>query len=134
MRKPELHIKPTFPHETKPTPTNYMSHLQGRSRSEPDEKKDPVLAEETPGDFLEVDLTTYHEQRAGRLVLDPKCVFLSFRWHPLLISPNSEARIEFGDTVASRLKLSPDGRIVLWPQPTDDPEDPQNVCQPEECH
>ncbi|KAH9991576.1 MFS general substrate transporter [Russula vinacea] len=86
-----------------------MSHLQGRSRSEPDEKKDPVLAEETPGDFLEVDLTTYHEQRAGRLVLDP-----------------NEARIEFGDTVASRLKLSPDGRIVLWPQPTDDPEDPQN--------
>ena len=41
---------------------------------------------------------------------------------------NSEARIEFGDTVASRLKLSPDGKIVLWPQPSDDPEDPQNVC------
>lgn len=42
-------------------------------------------------------------------------------------STNSEARIEFGDTVASRLKLSPDGKIVLWPQPADDPEDPQNV-------
>jgi hypothetical protein len=43
--------------------------------------------------------------------------------------------MEFGDTVASRLKLSPDGKIVLWPQPTDDPEDPQNVrlCF-EECH
>jgi hypothetical protein len=40
---------------------------------------------------------------------------------------NSEARIEFGDTVASHLKLSPDGKIVLWPQPSDDPEDPQNV-------
>ena len=38
-----------------------------------------------------------------------------------------EARIEFGDEVASRLKLSPDGKTVLWPQPTDDPEDPQNV-------
>jgi len=38
-----------------------------------------------------------------------------------------EARIEFGDEVASRLKLSPDGKIVLWPQPSDDPEDPQNV-------
>ena len=41
---------------------------------------------------------------------------------------NSEARIEFGDTVASRLKLSPDGKFVLWSQPTEDPEDPQNVC------
>ncbi len=40
---------------------------------------------------------------------------------------NSEARIEFGDTIASRLKLSSDGKIVLWPQPSDDPEDPQNV-------
>ncbi len=39
----------------------------------------------------------------------------------------SEARIEFGDTVASRLKLSSDGKFVLWPQPSDDPEDPQNV-------
>jgi hypothetical protein len=38
-----------------------------------------------------------------------------------------EARIEFGEEVASRLKLSPDGKIVLWPQPSDDPEDPQNV-------
>lgn len=44
---------------------------------------------------------------------------------------NSEARVEFGDMVASRLKLSPDGKFVLWPQPSDDPEDPQNVrlCQ-----
>ena len=41
---------------------------------------------------------------------------------------NSEARIEFGDSVASRLKLSPDGTTVLWPQPSDDLEDPQNVC------
>lgn len=33
----------------------------------------------------------------------------------------------FGDEVAARLKLSPDGKFVLWPQPSDDPEDPQNV-------
>ena len=33
-----------------------------------------------------------------------------------------EVHIEFGDEVASRLKLSPDGKTVLWPQPTDDPE------------
>jgi hypothetical protein len=38
-----------------------------------------------------------------------------------------EAHNEFGAEVASRLKLSPDGTIILWPQPSDDPEDPQNV-------
>ena len=41
--------------------------------------------------------------------------------------PFREARIEFGDVVASRLKLSKDGTKVLWPQPADDPLDPQNV-------
>ena len=39
----------------------------------------------------------------------------------------SEAREEFGNEVASKLKLTKDGRLVLWPQPSDDPEDPQNV-------
>ena len=39
----------------------------------------------------------------------------------------SEARVEFGEKVAARLKLSRDGTKVLWPQPSDDPEDPQNV-------
>ena len=29
--------------------------------------------------------------------------------------------------MASKLKLTKDGRFVLWPQPSDDPEDPQNV-------
>ncbi len=38
-----------------------------------------------------------------------------------------EAAIEFGEDVARSLKLSKDGKTVLWPQPTDDPEDPQNV-------
>ena len=38
-----------------------------------------------------------------------------------------EARTEFGSEVALRLKLSPDRTIILWPQPSDDPEDPQNV-------
>jgi len=53
---------------------------------------------------------------------------LSFSLVPLVDNPYSrEARIEFGDEVALRLKLSPDGKIVLWPQPSDDPEDPQNV-------
>ena len=39
----------------------------------------------------------------------------------------SEAREEFGNEVTSKLKLTKDGRFVLWPQPSDDPEDPQNV-------
>lgn len=51
----------------------------------------------------------YHEKAAGRLVIDPK-----------------EASLEFGEDVASALKLSKDGSKVLWPQPFDDPRDPQN--------
>ncbi|KAH9941295.1 MFS general substrate transporter [Epithele typhae] len=57
----------------------------------------------------EFDLVNYHEHNAGRLVVDPE-----------------EAKVEFGEAVASRLKLSKDGTKVLWPQPTDFPEDPQN--------
>ncbi|KAJ7473465.1 MFS general substrate transporter [Mycena latifolia] len=57
----------------------------------------------------EIDLYSFHEQAAGRLVIDPE-----------------EAKIELGEAVASRLKLSPDGTKVLWPQPTDSPDDPQN--------
>ncbi|KIM76222.1 hypothetical protein PILCRDRAFT_12978 [Piloderma croceum F 1598] len=57
----------------------------------------------------EINLYSFHEQRAGRLVIDPE-----------------EAKIEFGDTFTSKLKLTEDGTKILWPQPTDDPEDPQN--------
>ncbi|KAI0318085.1 major facilitator superfamily domain-containing protein [Amylostereum chailletii] len=64
----------------------------------------------------EIDLLSYHEHRAGRLVVDPE-----------------EARIEFGDAVAARLKLTADGTKVLWPQPTDDPEDPQNARASSYC-
>ncbi|KAI0938838.1 hypothetical protein AcW1_001528 [Taiwanofungus camphoratus] len=61
------------------------------------------------GTYTEIDLFSYHEHNAGRLVVDPE-----------------EAKIEFGEEFAKRLKLSRDGTKVLWPQPTDDPEDPQN--------
>lgn len=37
-----------------------------------------------------------------------------------------EAKIELGEAVAARLKLTEDGTKVLWPQPTDSPKDPQN--------
>uniref|UniRef100_A0A8H8CFQ1 Major facilitator superfamily (MFS) profile domain-containing protein n=1 Tax=Psilocybe cubensis TaxID=181762 RepID=A0A8H8CFQ1_PSICU len=57
----------------------------------------------------EIDLLSFHEQRAGRLIIDPE-----------------EAKIELGEEVASRLKLSADGTKVLWPQPTDSDLDPQN--------
>ncbi|GAA5979068.1 hypothetical protein JCM10908_002794 [Rhodotorula pacifica] len=46
---------------------------------------------------------------AGRLVVDPE-----------------EARIEYGEEVASRLKRNRRGDKILWPQPSDDPNDPQN--------
>jgi hypothetical protein len=59
----------------------------------------------------DLDLSLLHEARAGRLVVDPE-----------------EAKIEFGAKVASRLKLNHDGTKVLWPQPSDSPLDPQNVC------
>ncbi|KAF8877198.1 major facilitator superfamily domain-containing protein [Infundibulicybe gibba] len=57
----------------------------------------------------ETDIYTFHERRVGRLVLDPE-----------------EAIVEFGEPFASKLKLTKDGTKILWPQPTDDPEDPQN--------
>ncbi|KAI0711544.1 MFS general substrate transporter [Earliella scabrosa] len=75
------------------------------SVSEVDEKG----RETASHDGSEFDLVSYHEHNAGRLVVDPE-----------------EAKIEFGEHVASRLKLSADGTKVLWPQPSDDPEDPQN--------
>ncbi|KAF8156654.1 MFS general substrate transporter [Crassisporium funariophilum] len=57
----------------------------------------------------DIDLYSFHEQRAGRLIIDP-----------------AEAKIELGEAIAARLKLSKDGTKVLWPQPTDSALDPQN--------
>jgi hypothetical protein len=73
-----------------PTPTNDMSRLQEKSRSDLDEKNDIEHIEET---HLEIDLTKYHEQRAGRLVLDPKCVcFISFYYYAFLITHTTVRR------------------------------------------
>ncbi|TFK90089.1 MFS general substrate transporter [Polyporus arcularius HHB13444] len=76
------------------------------SVSEVDHKAHDSGSSQDGSDF---DPYTYHEHNAGRLVVDPE-----------------EAKIEFGEGVAKRLKLSRDGTKVLWPQPRDDPEDPQN--------
>ncbi|KAK7046860.1 MFS general substrate transporter [Favolaschia claudopus] len=77
------------------------------SEGKPDTEK-PVV-EPSISEKSDIDLYSFHEQAAGRLVIDPE-----------------EARVEFGEAVASRLKLSRDGTKVLWPQPTDSPDDPQN--------
>ncbi|PIL36219.1 hypothetical protein GSI_01880 [Ganoderma sinense ZZ0214-1] len=69
------------------------------------------------GDASQFDFASYYDHNAGRLVVDPDTEHQS---------TYSEAKREFGDAVASRLKLSADGSKVLWPQPLDDPEDPQN--------
>jgi len=55
------------------------------------------------------DAVTYYRESAGRLVVDPQL-----------------AKVEFGEVVAAKLKLTEDGSMVLWPQPSDDPNDPQN--------
>ncbi|KAJ7223386.1 MFS general substrate transporter [Mycena pura] len=70
------------------------------------EKHSESESESAPSD---IDLLTLHEHRAGRLVIDPQ-----------------EAKLELGEAVAVRLKLSADGTKVLWPQPTDSLLDPQN--------
>ncbi|KAI0746559.1 MFS general substrate transporter [Daedaleopsis nitida] len=61
-------------------------------------------------------LLSYQYNHAGRLVLDPRRLGFQCRSAPS----------ELGDEIAQRLKLSPDGSKVLWPQPRDDPDDPQN--------
>ncbi|EKM53344.1 uncharacterized protein PHACADRAFT_197775 [Phanerochaete carnosa HHB-10118-sp] len=57
----------------------------------------------------QLDFVAYYENNAGRLVVDPE-----------------EAKVEFGEEISKKLKLTADGTTVLWPQPADDPDDPQN--------
>ncbi|KAJ3771219.1 MFS general substrate transporter [Lentinula raphanica] len=83
-----------------------MSETDIEKRSNDERKEDASREGSEKG---EINLITFHEKRAGRLVVSPE-----------------EARIEFGETIASKLKLSKDGTKVLWPQPTDSPYDPQN--------
>ncbi|KAJ8516092.1 hypothetical protein ONZ45_g6562 [Pleurotus djamor] len=81
------------------------------SKMSMEEKHDEKRASEASDSVhsSEIDLLSYHEVNAGRLIIDPE-----------------EAKIELGESIAAKLKLTPDGSVVLWPQPTDDPEDPQN--------
>ncbi|THU91413.1 MFS general substrate transporter [Dendrothele bispora CBS 962.96] len=64
---------------------------------------------EKDAQYANVDSMTFHERFKGRVILDP-----------------GEAAIEFGERFAARLKTTDDGKTILWPQPTEDPLDPQN--------
>ncbi|PCH45129.1 MFS general substrate transporter [Wolfiporia cocos MD-104 SS10] len=81
--------------------------MQGNEKTA--DVRDELLTVDLDVPLTVADLRLYHEVHAGRLVIDPE-----------------EARKEFGEDVAKSLKLSRDGSKVLWPQPTDDQEDPQN--------
>ncbi|KAL1661633.1 major facilitator superfamily domain-containing protein [Schizophyllum commune] len=88
-----------------------MSDTRDLKKSDLD-KQPPgsVASKEVQGDEPDdLDIYDLHVKRAGRLVVDPE-----------------EARVEFGDVFASRLKTTDDGKTILWPQPYDTPEDPQN--------
>ena len=84
--------------------------------------------QDTESNYLHTDLLAFHEQNAGRLIVDPECVFLFCDrmlrrrdvWY------HREAKVELGEEVAARLKLTKDGTKILWPQPTDSEKDPQN--------
>ncbi|PLW14193.1 hypothetical protein PCANC_00168 [Puccinia coronata f. sp. avenae] len=56
-----------------------------------------------------VDLNYEYETGSGRVIVDP-----------------AEAEVELGKALASQLKLDKSGKVVLWPQPSDDRHDPQN--------
>lgn len=50
-----------------------------------------------------------------------------FTDHSGLVVEPEEAERVFGKEVAGNLKTNHHGNVVLYPQPTDDPNDPQNV-------
>jgi hypothetical protein len=82
--------------------------------------------ERSSNDGSEIVLLSFHEQHAGRLIIDPECVFTTVVAARMDSGNDREAKIELGAAVAARLKLTKDGTKVLWPQPTDSPKDPQN--------
>ncbi|OBZ77899.1 hypothetical protein A0H81_02051 [Grifola frondosa] len=86
-----------------------LKNVITNSVEEVDSTSEKIIGRDAVLSVCELDLVSYHEHNAGRLVVDPE-----------------EAKIEFGEDVAKKLKLSRDGTKVLWPQPSDDPEDPQN--------
>ncbi|RDX40795.1 MFS general substrate transporter [Lentinus brumalis] len=88
--------------------TDTISGKKGAVESYEEDVQEKANASDTRDQVYRL-LLSYQEHNAGRLVLDPKA-----------------APAELGEEVARHLKLSSDGSKILWPQPTDEPEDPQN--------
>ncbi|KAH8830165.1 MFS general substrate transporter [Flagelloscypha sp. PMI_526] len=76
---------------------------------EEEKRNSPPESHEDAPPISDHELYSFHEKRAGRLVIDL-----------------DEARIEFGEAFAKRLKTAEDGKTILWPQPTPSARDPQN--------
>ena len=85
--------------------------------------------EDSYDDASEIDLYSFHEQHAGRLIIDPAYVcplLLAYIPRTEYFHDSREAKKKLGVAIAAQLKLSEDGMKVLWPQPTDSPLDPLN--------
>jgi len=72
------------------------------------------------------ELTTLSYVPFSRDQLDQAADAHGFHSHTGLVVDIDEARREFGDDIANSLKLASDGKTILWPQPTNRPDDPQN--------
>jgi len=89
-----------------------QAELQGEHAHAVDEEKgayEHQSVDSSEKQYKSLDFLNYYDENPGSLVVEPE-----------------EARIEFGEKAASQLKLTSDGSKILWPQPSDDPEDPQN--------
>lgn len=74
----------------------------------------------TPQYQFDDDTVTFFQQIA---IADSR----GFTDHSGLIIEPDEAERVFGKDVAANLKTNHHGNVVLYPQPTDNPDDPQNV-------
>ncbi|KAF5364830.1 hypothetical protein D9758_009320 [Tetrapyrgos nigripes] len=105
----------TGPEEAVISPGKAGVRMKGRDGDKHEEMdKDREMGKDE--EYADVDISTFHERFKGRVILDPE-----------------EAAIELGPKFASRLKTettvdSKGNRTerILWPQPTEDPLDPQN--------
>jgi hypothetical protein len=92
-----------------------------------------------------VDLNYEYERGSGRVIVDPAeaeieviqqfLVFYEPRrqahviirlWGRLILDLTFRSSRKLGKSLAAQLKLDKTGKVVLWPQPSADPNDPQN--------
>ncbi|KAG0148711.1 hypothetical protein CROQUDRAFT_654544 [Cronartium quercuum f. sp. fusiforme G11] len=77
--------------------------------SQSDNTTDAYTTKKLEGPQTISELNLCYTRGQGKLVIDPL-----------------EAEAEFGKELAQKLKLDKSGTVVLWPQPDDSPDDPQN--------